>query len=235
MTKRNHQICLITIFLGVVFYGIGFVPLANFFPPLSAVASAEEIAAIYQQNTFGIRMGTVFMQLGSAMILPLIALIALQMKRMEGTFPVLATTQVVSGSLNLLFFFLPPFIWTIAAFRPDRTPELTLLINDIGWLCFLMPIAPALIQNFSIGLAILSDKRKQPVFPRWLGYLNFFIGLTFVSDLLVTFFKTGPFAWTGLMAFYVPATMFFGWIFLMLYMLNKVIETQEDDVPTTCQ
>jgi hypothetical protein len=45
--------------------------------------------------------------------------------------------------------------------------------------------------NLALGLAILSDTRSSKIFPRWLGYYNIFVGLSFLPDLLVPFFKTG--------------------------------------------
>jgi hypothetical protein len=228
LNKRNHLLCLWCVAIGVVVVGIGFWPVANYFPPHQPLASAGDIAAIYHQHTFSIRLGMVLMQIGAAMVFPLVALIAIQMRRIEGAHSVLASTQMVAGVINVLFLLLPPFIWTVAAYRPERSPELTQLINDIGWLAFLMPITPAVIQNFSIGIAVLSDRSARPVFPRWVAFLNFFVALCFISDLLITFFKTGPFAWNGALAFYLPFVVFSSWIFIMVAMLFRAVRQQDD-------
>jgi hypothetical protein len=56
-----------------------------------------------------------------------------------------------------------------------------------------------MIQNFAIGTAILSDRSN--ILPRWVGYMNFWVALSFVPDVLAYFFKAGPFSWRGLFVF----------------------------------
>ena len=99
-------------------------------------------------------------------------------------------------------------------------------MNDAGWLMFLMPFTTFIVQNFAIGLAILGDQSAQPVFPRWVAYLNFWVAALFVPGGLLTFFKTGPFAWNGLFAFWVPFVVFLTWYLLMFMMLRKGIIAQ---------
>ena len=48
--------------------------------------------------------------------------------------------------------------------------------------------------------------------PRWVAFLNFFVAFSFLPDPLAYFFKTGPFAWDGLLAWWVPVAAFFGWL-----------------------
>ena len=228
MSQRHQLLCTWCAVAGALVIGLGYWPLAQFFPPHAPTASAADIAAIYQQNTFGIRLGMILMQLGAAMLFPLIAVIGIQMRRIEGANPVLAYTQMLAGIINFLFLLIPAFVWTVAAYRPDRPPEITLLMNDIGWLAFIMPITPAIIQNVAIGLATLADKRLQPIFPRWLAFFNFFVSLLFVADLMITFFKVGPFAWNGAISFYMPLTVFSIWVIVMVRVLLAAIRAQQD-------
>ena len=48
---------------------------------------------------------------------------------------------------------------------------------------------------------------------------------------LITFFKTGPFAWNGLLAFWVPLVIFFVWFLVMFVALLKTIREQESAPP----
>lgn len=216
MNTRNQVLCAWSGILAPLVMFIGLWPMAGFVPPLHPTASAADIAAIYQQHANGIRLGMILILLAGAMTTPFVAAITAQMRRIENSrTPVLSYAQLSAGTAGALLFIIPAMIFTAAAYRPDRSPEITQTLNDFGWLCFVMPFTLALVQNLVIGLAIISDHNVRPVFPRWIGFFNFWIALLFIPGGLITFFKTGPFAWNGLLAFWVPACVFGPWFFVM--------------------
>ena len=188
--------------------------------------SALDVAAMYRESTNQIRFGLLVMMGAAGFILPFAAVITAQMKRMEDAPSILSYLQLASGAVGVMFFVGPCLIWSTAAFRPERDPALIQLLNDFGWLFFLMPFTTFIVQNFSIGLGILGDKSERPVFPRWVGFFNFWVAVLFLPGGLLTFFKTGPFAWNGLFAFWVPFLVFFGWYVLMFLFLRKGIIDQ---------
>jgi hypothetical protein len=47
--------------------------------------------------------------------------------------------------------------------------------------------------------------------------------ILFLPDQMLFFFKTGPFAWNGLFAFWVPLTVFCGWFILLAYLVRRSI------------
>ncbi len=112
------------------------------------------------------------------------------------------------------------------AFRPDRDPNLMLLMNDFGWFSFMMPFMFIFLQAIAVGLAIISDKNARPVFPRYVAYLNFFFALILVPGGLVTYFKSGPFAWDGFVAWWIGGVGFFGWYIVMFIYTLKAIKQQ---------
>jgi hypothetical protein len=226
MNTRNQLLCAWSGIAFVVVFTIGFWFLANFLPPPSPRATAAEIAALYRQNTLQIRFGMLLMMACSGLISPFVAVIAVQMKRMEGKASVLTYAQLSSGSVGVLFFVLPALTWSITAFRPDRDPQLTLLLNDMGWILFLMPFTSFVVQNICIGLAVLGDKSEQPAFPRWVGFFNFWVSVLFLPGGIITFFKSGPFAWNGLFGFWVPLVVFFIWYIVMFLFLRAGILSQ---------
>lgn len=232
MNTRNQLLCAWSGVAFAVLFTLGFWPLAQFMPPPSPQMSAAEVAAMYQANTTQLRFGLLIMMGASGFILSFATAIAMQMKRMEGSPPVLTWLQLVSGAVGVVFFVLPCLIWSAAAFRPDRAPELIQLMNDFGWMTFLMPFTTFVIQNFAIGLAILGDTSERPAFPRWVGYFNFWVAVLFLPGGLLTFFKTGPFAWNGLFAFFVPFIVFFAWYLLMFVLMRKAIIEQARIAPS---
>ena len=63
-------------------------------------------------------------------------------------------------------------------------------------------------QNFAFAFAILTDPRRRPLFPRWLGHLNVWATIVYTPAIVLQFFKHGPFAWNGLFVFWLPAVVF---------------------------
>ncbi|MBV1930997.1 MAG: hypothetical protein KUG71_04705 [Porticoccaceae bacterium] len=226
MNTKSQLLCAWCGIVFLVLFTIGWVLLARFLPPPSPALSANEVAAIYQQNTGAIRFGLMLAMIAGGLTAPWVAVIANQMKRIEGDSPVLTYTMLVAGAAGILVLVLPAMTWTVAAFRPDRNPELIMLLNDFGWIFFVMTFSPFFVQNIVIGLAIFADKADAPVFPRWLGYFNIWVAILLVPGGLITFFKTGPFAWDGILAFWLPLVIFFAWFLVMFQMLLKNIKQQ---------
>ena len=216
------------------FCGVGFVAFATFgwwtiagmIPPISPALGPEEVAAFYQTNTGAIRFGVVIGMISGALTIPWIALIAVHMQRAEGPMPILSVCQVVAGAVTVVILLLPFVLWTVAAYRPDRAPELIQLTSDFGWMLIVMTFGPFFVQLMSIGLAILLDKNVEPIFPRWVAYFNIWVAVLFIPGVLITFFKSGPFAWNGILAFWLPLVVFFAWYFVMFVVLLRVIKEQ---------
>ena len=228
MSKRNHFLVFWGAVFGCIVTFIGFIVLAGFVPPSSPNSSVADVISLYENNLFGIRSGMVLMLLGVSFLLPFISLISSHMHRMEGANPILAPTQLICGTVALLALFIPPIIWSIAAFRLDRDPQITMMLHDAGWIFLVFPAAPAIVQNLSIGLAVLSDGGSPPIFPRWIGFLNFWIAFLFIPAGLIVYFKTGAFAWNGILAFWVPFTAFSIWLTILLLFMYKSIQAMPD-------
>lgn len=201
------------------------------FPP-AANYTLDQTVEFYSANPNMLRFGLLLTSVGVSLIGPLVAVITLQMLRMEqGRPPILSILQAVAGTVTWVMLMIPIIILNVAAFRPDRNPEVTQALTDLGWILFLTPVAPFLIQNFCIGGAILGDRSATPILPRWAGYANFYTGLLFVPALLAYFFKSGPFAWQGIFVFYLGWVVYGAWALIMGLLLRRAILAQSEDVP----
>jgi hypothetical protein len=208
---------------------LGFWVLAGFIPPPSPHESAQQIVALYKSNTTGIRLGLVVTMMGAAVMGPFVAVISEQLKRIEGRVWPLAKAQLGLGSIVILLFIIPNMLMEAAAFRPDRDPNIILALNDAAWLPFVGAAMPTIVQLLVIALAIFQD-REQKVFPRWLGYFNVWVAVLFVPTFLIYFFKHGPFAWNGLLAFWMALVIFCAWFVIMFVALLRAIRGQESEL-----
>lgn len=233
MNTQSQKICA---FLGVLTPLImfcGFIA-AGFFPPLEPSLDVNSVNAYYMDNKMRVLLGSGIMQLAGGGMIVFTAVIAAQLRRIEHRkTPVLTYIQLGAGFVTAIPFIIGALIWITAAFRPDRPPELVLLMSDLGWILFLGFWFPTPVQNIAIGAVILSDKKQKPNFPRWVGYFCFWESLVFPAAMIMPFFVTGPFAWNGLFPFWLPAIAFGSWFLVMYIFLLKSIKQQETEETVT--
>jgi hypothetical protein len=206
-------------------YGVGIL-LANFIPPPSPDDSAAEISAFYAENTGRIRTGTLLMMLGGATMIPFFAVLTLQMRRIRGHFDGLCLAQLLAGGIAVWVFTLPPIIFAVAAFRPGQDENVTQMLNDLGWFLFVWNLGTVTVQAIVIAVAIFSDRNPEPVFPRWVAYLNVWVAVGFLPGAMLTYFKTGIMAWDGLLAFWLAAVLFFSWILVLFWATLRAINRE---------
>jgi hypothetical protein len=125
----------------------------------------------------------------------------------------------------------------LASFRAGQIDEhTTQTLNDLLWFCWVIPGSYFEVWSVVVGVSILLDKRDQPIFPRWSGYLSIFAAMTYLPGCLGFFFKDGPFAYNGLFVWWIPTVVFFAWImpmsFLTIGAINREGREHPDGAPT---
>jgi hypothetical protein len=165
----------------------------------------------------------VLAMIGIFLTVPFFFVISMQMRRAERGFPMLSILQFASGLIVTVVLMIPMLLFVGAAFRPDRPPELTRLANDFSYLMLILPWPPILGQLIALTLVILGDRNPEPVFPRWFGYLNIWVSLLLLPATMIVFFKSGPFAWTGLIGFWIPAAVFGAWYLVTTWLLLRAV------------
>jgi hypothetical protein len=174
--------------------------------PLGSDSPVNDVVAFYATDTPRVVGGIVVSGIGFGLVFPLVAVIAVTMVRMEGRTPILSFLQLATGAATGVLLLIPMMLMAICGFRPDRNPEITVTLNDISWLMLITPVAPFMLQNIAIGIAVLNDRRQ--ILPRWAGYLNFWIAFSFIPSALPYFFHSGPFAWRGIFVFWLALTTY---------------------------
>ena len=227
MNARNQRLCAWSGAVFLITWGIGFWFLAGFIPPPAPKDSPDELLQMFRDDTDRVRLGLVVSMFGSVLLLPWGAVLTVQMKRIEGSSAPLAYTQLAAAAAGCVFLTLPIMYLQIASFRLDRDPELIQLMHDMFWVPFIGVPALVNLQLLVIGLAILQDRREQPIFPRWAGYVNLWACVVILPAGVMVFFKDGPFAWNGLFSWWLPLTAFVIWFAVMLKLLLAAISREE--------
>lgn len=210
--------------LFVLIYVITFGFLGHNLPgPISPDSSAEVIGAYYMQNVSDLRLGWVVSLVFISLYLPWSAQISEHMRHIEKHSRVLTYVQLITGALTVFVVSFGMLCWAVATFRPEREPAITQAFHDIGWLSLELQYMITTVQMVAMAVVGLADKRTTPLFPRWVCFLSIWCGLTFVPASLTLYFKTGPFAWNGLLGFYVPYAAWLVWCFsISFYMIKDI-------------
>jgi len=208
---------------------VGWLVVAGFFPLHKPSAGKEEIAAFFQHDVTSIRVGMVMVMWGAAIFLPFTATIADYVSGVEGREGPLTRITTMAGYSNAMLTFYPPLYWLTAAFRPgERAADLTYLLNDIAWIQFLGGLSLVMPIFITVGVSALNDKSANPVFPRWSAFACLWGFFLMLPNQLLFFFKTGPFAWNGLIAFWIPVPCFCVLFIMFFYFLRRAALRQNE-------
>lgn len=198
--------------LMVVFF-VGFWVMGHFIPPPAPTRTPEQVVAFFRDHTTQKRIGLFLVSFAGALVCTWSVAISCQLKRISTP---LAHVQMLFGALLALEFIFPTFVWQAILYRPETTStELTYRLNDLAWLPFVGVVSTGVLQAASIAVATILDPGPDRVFPRWVSYFNFWVALTFMPAGFVVFFKDGPLAWNGMLAWWLLLVGFFSWVVVM--------------------
>jgi hypothetical protein len=202
--------------IGIGLVLLGWMVLAGFLPPPSPDLSVDRVAEVWRDHTDLKRAGMILCVWGGTLYVPFTIAVGFALRKADGArAQTLATAQAALGTFGTVFFTLNFLLLAVVAFRPARPSDVTQVLHDVGFIMTFSPVAPFTLQYLIIGAAILQDRAPTPVFPRWVAYANFWIGLLLVPACLIPFFKTGPLAWNGVLSFWIPVFVFCAWFFIM--------------------
>jgi hypothetical protein len=217
--------CLCTGLALVAMTVIGFGYFIGYLPPPAASLSADEIFARVQGHKTSILIGgalcTFFWSFWVTWAAPLIIYI----RRMERA-PILTYVSLANVGGGAAVITIIAVSWTVMAFRVEN-PQIVQAFNDFAFFMFLYTWPPFGIWMAIIAIAIFRDINPEPIFPRWVAFYNLWAAVLMMPASLMGFFKTGAFAYHGLLAFWLVAIDFFSWMVVMSVVTFKVIATSE--------
>ena len=219
------RLCIYSGLLLVAMTVVGFGWCMHYVPPPKAAWTPEELLAFVRQHQTSILIGgalcTFFWSFWVTWAAPLI----LYIRRMERA-PLLTYASLANVGGGAAVITTIAVSWTVMAFRAEDA-LIVQAFNDLGFFLFLYTWPPFAIWMFIIAVAILRDVNPEPTFPRWVAYYNLWCGLLMAPASLMGLFKTGPFAYDGLLAFWLVAIDFFLWMVVMSLVTLPVIARDE--------
>jgi hypothetical protein len=203
--------------------------------PLKSPAwSAEQVADWYAHNSTRIKWGAVICSWTGAFMMPILAVVAVQMARVEtGGMKIWSILSLVSGALMSLFLMLPPMFWGVAAYTaPRKDPEVTTLMHELASLT--MTTTDQFYIFMWIGVTVIALRPatqliKNNPFPRWWGWLSLWITIMFEAGAIAFIPRSGPFAWNGLLVFWSPLILFTTWIVIQSWLVFRALRGQVAD------
>ena len=217
----------------VVIWIAGFLLFPGFIPPVSPKASAAEVADFYRQDLSRVRYSMILFNWFCVALIPILMLIAERMRAMAHRTPILRYCVIgVAGAAPIAFLTSTVF-WLLAAFRPDRSPDLTVLCNDLAWITFTCGVPFLVALCLFLALAIVWDDQARPVFPRWVARFNVGVALAMVPAAFAGLTKSGVFAWDGFLSFWVKNLAVALWIVVMAVVLRPALEHHRSESAAT--
>jgi hypothetical protein len=196
---------------------------------------AEEVASFYRDETARIRYSMILFNWFAVGLIPILALIVLQVRRMAHRTPIFSYSLLACSAGGPTIFLMADLFWLLAAFRPARDPQLTMLFNDLAWVTFSTQVGFLIAQSVILALAIYLDRQQRPVFASWVAHFNLVVAALLVPAAFAGTAMTGPLAWDGLLTFWVRNVAIGTWILVMAVVLARAIESQRaaDDAVAT--
>lgn len=205
-----------------------FVLFPGFTPPMSPTMSAEQVAAFYRDpaHLSRIRGSMILFNWFCVGLIPVLILIMMQIRRMAHRTPIFAYCMLGCAAGGPTIFLVANIFWLLAAFRPERNPELTLMYNDLAWITFTSQVPFLIAQSVILALAIYFDDPEQPVLPRWVAHFNLLVAAALVPAAFVALTLSGPVAWDGILSFWLKNIAIGVWIVVMGAVLGRAIHRE---------
>jgi hypothetical protein len=226
MNKRNQLICAHSVWLYIAMTLVGFLLLPRWLPPPGPNLAQEDVVRIFTNNPM-LRVGMEILMMSSGFFIPVSAAIATQMRRIEGPNHILSDLQLLVAGISVVPIQIASLSWLAISYRANTPPDIITVFNDLAWFMIIGAVSCPLIQSLSIGICILNDKSPNKIYPRWLGFWNIWLSLVYAPAMILPFVKTGPFAWNGVLGFWVVVNGFFIWMMLNYIWTVKAINAQD--------
>lgn len=192
---------------------IGWLGLAHFWLPAPAdldAAATREFFAVAHRD--GMLLGNSILIVACAFLVIGSIEFGLVLADLEGPRPLWSITTAVSGILIALIVFLNAGFWIGAAYRPDAHADVIVALNDVAWLGFLLGWVFLSLQMVATAIVALGEEGPDPMIPTWVSKASLVGAVLLVCAGGPAFTHSGPFAYHGALAFYMPMLIWGLWL-----------------------
>jgi hypothetical protein len=229
MRRTDGELILFWILpaMGIIWVSAFFL-FPGFVHPMSPTMSAEEVAAFYRDpaNLTRIRFSMILFNWFCVCFIPVLMLLVVQMRKMAHRTPMFSYCMLGCAAGGPAIFLIANLFWLLAAFRPERAPELTQMYNDLAWVTFTISVPYLIMQSVLLALAIYTDRQDRPVFKPWVAYFNLIVAAPLAPAAFTGLALDGPMAWDGLLPFWVKNITIAVWIAVMGVVIGQNIRRQ---------
>jgi hypothetical protein len=206
-------------------FGVVFVPLSWMMPPRSPSSPEPQIVSFMQSHNLLIACAVLTLAFGLAPVSNAVYL--MQIKRMSVS-PAFRYAMIVGATTGAIVGMLfPMFCFGLGAFRPGYRPSILAMLYDFGYLAYIGSLGCFCVMWMAFALAILLDQNN--ILPKWLGYYTIWQYVTELMAAPVWIAKSGPFAWNGLMTFWLAMALYVPWQIIVYLCIYRAIKNQPDD------
>lgn len=192
---------------------VGFLWLAHFWAPAPADMTAEQMAEFFTvTHRDGILLGCSIFLFSCVFLAIYTGQLSILLAEVEGRAPVWAIAQAMGGLSVAIIVILDCSFWISAAYRPGASPDVIVAMNDAAWLGFLLAWPVLSLQMVAAAVVSLADESPRPMFPRWLSWASLAGAALLLTAGGPAFTHSGPFAYHGLLGFYVPMVIWGVWL-----------------------
>jgi hypothetical protein len=187
---------------------IGWLGIAHFWMPAPADLGLEATKAWFtEEHRWGVLIGCSIFYVAAGLLTPGSIQFGIMLAKIEGRWPLWSLTTAVCGIFISLIIFFNCCAWIVAAYRVEFGADVIQAWYDWSWFAFLLGWIYLSIEMLATAIVELQDRRETPMVPRWFTWFTIAGAVAILTAAGPAFFKHGPFAYHGLLAFYMPVAV----------------------------
>jgi hypothetical protein len=214
----------------VALTAIGWLRIAHFWAPARADLGLDATKVWFTEtHQWGTIIGCSLFYIAAGILTPGSIAMGIMLAKIEGRWPLWSITMAVCGIFISLIVFFNACAWIVSAYRDESDASVIQAFSDWAWFAFLLGWIYLAIEMFATAVVELMDHRPEPMVPRWLTWLTIAGAATLIFAAGPAFFKSGPFAYHGLLAFYLPVVIWGAYITLTTWYMLRELKSARDE------